>query len=378
MTDVPAPIFVNPLEVATTYRFGLWAASGEGKTVAACSAPKPILALNADRPSAYHFARKFYGLSADDLREMRYDDESSLAVAYAYLRGEGQDVRTVSVDPVGHIYDALRTSGRFMRATDGEVDYDAVNAKILGFITSLRKLDVNVVLIAHERLNDGKKGDGKLYPSFGGPTLSTPILAERDGAAHVERYQRRDPETAELGDVQWIGQIAPLGNMVGKGFGAALGDRRVLDLSRWIELLNEDFQPDTSDLPWATKDGDELAASDLPAVEPPHPDSDAVETAPSAGSTDDAPGAEPTSDAEAQDALRRATVAERPPLDAEDWLLLDLFLAGKTGAEATKALGSTLPVVRQHVAAIKRKMGVRTMPAVLELARKMPREVVVP
>lgn len=254
MSDVPAPVFVDST-VAATYRFGLYAASGEGKTVAACSAPKPLLVINADRPSAYVFAAKFHGLTrgaTGTLREMRYEDEATLSSAYAYLRSdEGNDVRTVILDPVGNIYDALRLSGKFIRAEDGDIDYDAVNAKVVGFVRELRKLDVNVVLIGHEKVNDsGKRKDGKTYPAFGGMTLINKLLGEMDVVAHVERYQRRDPETGELGEVQWIGQIAPVDNLVGKGYGLALGDRRILDLARWIQVIDEDFKPDDSDLPW--------------------------------------------------------------------------------------------------------------------------------
>jgi hypothetical protein len=65
-----------------------------------------------------------------------------------------------------------------------------VNKKLLGFVKSLRTFDVNVVLVGHEKLNDGKKGDGKLYPALGGATLINKLLAEMDIVAHVERVPK--------------------------------------------------------------------------------------------------------------------------------------------------------------------------------------------
>lgn len=373
MSDIPSPVFVNPNEVATTYRFALYAASGEGKTVAACSAPRPLLAVNADRPSAFAFARKFHKLSPSDLREMRYEDETTLDSAYAYLRNEGQDVRTVIVDPLGNIYDALRLSGKFVRRDDGEIDYDAVNSKVIGFIRALRKLDVNVVLVGHEKINDsGKKKDGKVYPAFGGPTLINKVLAEMDVVAHVERYQRRDPESGDLGEVQWIGQIAPIDNFVGKGYGNLLGDRRVLNLSRWVELLNEDFKPDTSDLPW---DGASAPAEGAPVGNGTTP------TLPAADATPPEPIPLPAGEAPIDEALaasqRLATSGELTTvemallLDEGDWQLLDKLIEGHTAASAAEALDSSPAAVRAHVEAIKRVLGQSSIVPIVKLAKEM-------
>ena len=149
MSDIPADlIFVNPREVQTTYRIGLWAAPGEGKTVAACSAPTPILAVNADRPSAFAFARRHHNLDGHQLRETRYVDQSTLSDVYRYLGSDaGADIQTVVLDPFSNIYDQLVDTAP--KRKDGDVDWQAVNKKILGFITSLRRFDVHVVLCAH-------------------------------------------------------------------------------------------------------------------------------------------------------------------------------------------------------------------------------------
>lgn len=77
MSDLTAPlVFVDPAATDPTYRVCLWNAPGEGKSVAAASAPDPILVLNADRPSAYLFARKHH--AGKDIREVRYEGPHTL------------------------------------------------------------------------------------------------------------------------------------------------------------------------------------------------------------------------------------------------------------------------------------------------------------
>lgn len=247
MTDVPELEFVNPSETVKTYRAVLWAAGGQGKSVAAASAPAPILVLSADRPSAYMFARKHHGHTPDSLREVRYKDAGTLDAVYRYVRAH-PEIRTLVVDPAGHIVDHLADTAP-LRA-DGDVDYQAVNKKFLGFVKSLRAFDVNVVLVAHEKLNDGKKGDGKLYPALGGPSLINKLIAEMDIVAHIERHVTTGEGQEEV--VRWIGQLQPRGNLVCKEGLGVLGDRRIADLSRWFDLASSELTPDESDLPWGT------------------------------------------------------------------------------------------------------------------------------
>lgn len=246
-SDIPAGLdFVQPDETDATYRVCLWAAPGQGKSVAAASAPGPILVLSADRPSAYRFARKHH--ADTEIREVRYRDASTLDAVYRYLRSEeGTDVRTLVVDPIGNIYDQLVDTAPLRG--DGDVDYQKVNKKLLGFVKELRPFDINVVLVAHEKLNDGKKGDGKLYPALGGPALMNKLLAEMDLVAHVERLVRAG-EDGEEQEVRWVGQLQPRDNLVCKESTGALGDRRIADLSRWFEVASEALAPDESDLPF--------------------------------------------------------------------------------------------------------------------------------
>jgi hypothetical protein len=247
MTDVPTLSFVDPDEVDATYRCCLFAAGGSGKSVAAASAPTPILVLSADRPTAYKFARKHHGHTKDDLREFRYVDAFSLDALYQYLAGpNGAQIKTLVVDPVTNVVDQLVETAP--KTKDGETDYQAVNRKMLGFIKSLRRFDINVVLVAYEKCNDGKKGDGRIYPHIGGMGLINKVIGEMDFVAHIERHVREveDGEPEEI----YVGQIQPRDNLVCKDGTNALGARRIADLSRWFEVASEYLAPDNSDIPF--------------------------------------------------------------------------------------------------------------------------------
>jgi hypothetical protein len=250
-TDVPDDglIFVDPAETATTWRTCLWAAPGQGKSVALASAPAPILVVSADRPSAYGYARKHHGHTAETLREVRYRDPGTLEAVYRYLQSErGKEIKTIGIDPVSHVVDQLADIAP-ASPKDGGTDYQWVNKKMLGFVKSLRAFDLNVVLVAHEKLNDGKKGDGKLYPALGGATLINKLLAEMDIVAHIERIVRQG-EDGEDEKAQWIGQIQPRDNLVCKDGTDALGPRRIADLSQWFQLATDSLAPDLSDVPF--------------------------------------------------------------------------------------------------------------------------------
>lgn len=272
-TDIPAGLeFVDPAETDPTYRICLFATWGTGKSVAAASAPTPIVVLSADRPSSYSYARVHHGHSATDLREVRYRNAQTLEQVYRYIR-DGNGVRTLVLDPIGNIVDALLEEFPQVRDRDGSMspDYQGVNRKVLTFLKSLRAFDIHVVLVAHEKVNDSKKGDGRVYPHIGGMTLINKTMAEMDIVAHIERQiVGEDDEQVE----RFIGRMQPWENIVAKDGTNALGPARIADVSRWIEIANESLaapapEEDTSDLPWSDDDQVEAAKRELDAVEQP-------------------------------------------------------------------------------------------------------------
>lgn len=244
-SDVPTELtFVDPSETEDTYRVVLWAASGQGKSVVAASAPGPILVLTADRPLAYKFPRKHN--AGTEIRERRYAGPDDLEAVYLYLR-EHPEIKTVVIDPWTNVYDSLVDAAPAGR--EGDPDWNWVNKKLFGFVKSLRRFDVHLVIVAHEKLNDGKKGDNKLYPALGGPSLINKILGEVDICAYIELH--RD----EQGKVSNVGQLQPRGNLVCKesASGGVLGPRRIANLTRWFEVASAALAPDTNDIPWETE-----------------------------------------------------------------------------------------------------------------------------
>lgn len=254
-SDIPSELeFVDPTAVDPTYRVVLFAAPGQGKSVAAASAPDPILVLTADRPNAYRVPRQLHPKS--EIREVRYRNAQTLDDVYSYIRA-GNGVRTIVVDPITNVVDYLldELPQKQDRDKSWGPDYQAVNKKVLGFIKSLRAFDVHVVLVAHERVNDGNKGDGRIYPHIGGMTLINKTLAEMDIVAHVERHVS---ETDDGEDVQWIGVLQPRGQLVTKESTNSLGDRRIMDLSRWFDVADDALTGAVeTGLPWADPPADE-------------------------------------------------------------------------------------------------------------------------
>ena len=111
-SDIPGLTFVDPDAVDTRWRIGLYGAPGAGKTVAATSAPGPVLAVNADRPGAYRYARRRH--AGKQIHEVRFQSWQTMREVFEYVRDHQADVGTVVLDPVNAIYDQLvRENGRF-------------------------------------------------------------------------------------------------------------------------------------------------------------------------------------------------------------------------------------------------------------------------
>lgn len=251
MSDIDQPVetpelstgldFVDPEAVDATYRVCLWAPSGEGKSVGAASAPGPIVVLSADRPGAYRTPRRLHRDTV--LMETPYKNAQSFVDLFRFLRDHptGQATKTVVLDYFGGIYDKLVEE--VPKKSDGDPNWQAVNKKIFSFIQALREFDINIVIVAHEKLSDGKKGDGKLYPSLGGPALINKIMAEMDIVAHVERE-------GEGKAAKYMARVASGHGIVGKDSTDALGERPELNLTAWFETVANFEKAELSDILW--------------------------------------------------------------------------------------------------------------------------------
>lgn len=217
--------FVEPTEVEPTLNILLYGPPGTGKTVGACSAPGPVLVLNAEGPGAVRYARSYYG---DKIREVVFAGEETLKEVYLYLKdGEGGE-KTVVLDTVGEFYRVL------LEQIGGDrpkiQHYGDVNTKLERFIRALRDLQINVVLIAHEQVDDGE-GEATRRPMTGGKKLPEQVMAQVDIVAYTGVVPATDSEPR-----RYVGQLVEGLGRRAKDRSGRLGDSRDLDLAEWIEI----------------------------------------------------------------------------------------------------------------------------------------------
>lgn len=251
-SDVPSLTFVDPNAVDKRWRIGLFAAPGGGKTVAACSAPGPILAVNADRPGAYRYARRHH--HGKQINEVRFQSWQTMREVYEYARDHQDSIGTVVFDPANVIYSHLVKEHT---GPSGKPNWQTVNEKFLELVKAFRDLDVNLVLVAHERTEKDENADteAKIYPNYGGPALIQQVMGELDIVARMFRR-----EATEDAPEAYVGQLVEARGYQCKDSSGALGRTRVADLSEWIDTANA--QDDRSDLPWEPAAEGELLAEE--------------------------------------------------------------------------------------------------------------------
>lgn len=218
--------FIEPSKAPPTLNILLYGPGGTGKTVNACSSPGPILAANAEGEGALRFARGLHG--NDKIREIDVTGANVLDEIYVYLKeGKGGE-KTLILDSLGEIYqrliDELAGTGRASLQNYGDI-----NTKIERFIRAVRDLPINVVLIAHEQIDD-EGGVVTRRPATGGKKLPEKIVA----AVDVVAYCGVVPATDDA-PTHWVGQLIEAGGRRAKDRTGALGDFRDLDLTEWIE-----------------------------------------------------------------------------------------------------------------------------------------------
>jgi hypothetical protein len=226
--------FIEPGEARPTLNILLYGPPGTGKSVAACSAPGPVLVLNAEGKGALRFARSMFG---DAVREVAFQGPETLDEAFLYLKESQGGERTVVIDTVGECYRVLLES--FGNKRPSLKNYGDTNTKLDRFIRALRDLDLNVVLVAHEQIDD-EGGEITRRPATGGKKLPEQVMAQVD----VVAYTGVVPETDDT-PRRYVGQLVEANGRRAKDRSGALGVVRDLDLTDWITTFVRAMTPST-------------------------------------------------------------------------------------------------------------------------------------
>lgn len=219
---------LSPPDASTTHNMLIYGPPGTGKTVAAASAPGPVLYVNAEGQNALRKAREIHG--DDKLREVRFEGAQTLIDVYNHVKEGKADERTVVLDTVGEAYTILL--GEYGSATPTLPQYGEVNLKIERWVRALRDLDVNVVLVCHEQVDDGSD-EVTRRPRTGGRQLPETLMAIVDVVAYTAVI-------AETEDTprQYVGQLVSANGRRAKDRSGVLGKFRELNLTEWIETAN--------------------------------------------------------------------------------------------------------------------------------------------
>lgn len=262
-SDVSNLIFANTTAAPETFNVLLWSPPKSGKSTAAATAPGRIMWLNAEGPGALGFARKTAAERETTIHEVVIDKKlrnttSVLDEVYRHVRdGREPHVQTVVLDTLAKIRDALIAEIVVTGSKNTLKQFGEVADKLGGFITALRDLPVNMVLLAHADIRDSDE-DGRIVQPLIGGKLTATIPGEVDVVAYCSPLKTDD-------GVRYVGQLVEGKGRTGLGdrSGTLAGDTgfRDLDLSEWLEAYRAGLTPVDVELPF--EDG----PTELPELE---------------------------------------------------------------------------------------------------------------
>lgn len=259
MTEI---LFIDEADAPETANFLLYGETGAGKSTGAATAPGPIMWINAEGQGALAYPRKVAHERGTQIYEARILRTESarpiLRQVIEHVRdGVEPKVQTVVVDTVAKVRDSLIRAMVQPGAKNTIQQFGEVAKVLEEFVTMMRDLPVNLVLLCHEEISDAE-GERIVQPLIGG-ALTAKIPADMDIMAYCGAV--RDEET---GGVQYLGQLVAGKGRRAKDRSGSLGQVQPIDLTKWLEQFcgaltaTTETEPDDGQ-PVADADADPIA-----------------------------------------------------------------------------------------------------------------------
>jgi hypothetical protein len=220
--------FEQPELAQDVWNICLYGPTGNGKTIGACSAPGPLLLVNAEGADR---SRKAHGIFGERIKEVRLDKSNAAAVLEkVYLSAKAGEFKTYVFDTAGEIYQALLDEASSSGKVSLPMRGDAVE-KLERYYRSMRDLPVNVVIVAQEQIGDQEE-EVVRFPQVGPqkPRLSGKVQEFVSILAYVGVI----PEEGDKSR-RYVGQLVEAAGRKAKDSSGGLGDFRDLDLTDWID-----------------------------------------------------------------------------------------------------------------------------------------------
>ena len=249
MSDIPTGLmFEQPPAVPETANFLLYGPPKTGKSTAAATAPGPNLWVNAEGPGALGYARKIAAQRGTEILEVRItrqtDTRQVLRDVIKHVRdGIEPAPKTVTVDTIAKVREALIRQIVVPGAKNSIQQFGEVARILREFVQTMRDLPVNLVLIAHQDVQDAE-GERIVRALIGG-ALTEEIPGEVDVIAYTHSFKNEDD-----GARRYVGQLVEAKGRIAGDRSGGLGAVRDLDLSEWLATYRAALAPKTSDLPW--------------------------------------------------------------------------------------------------------------------------------
>jgi hypothetical protein len=209
----------------------LYGDSKSGKTTGACSAPGPVLLINADLPHAPWYARTKYAVD-----EVEWEGFKTLQEIEAAATGEKFPYETVVLDPIGEVYLKLLDEFSNNAITPTLPTYGAVQTHLYRWCKAIAEApNVNLIITAHEL--ELENGDELLIRPFTGTSkakFGNRLCALVDVYGYVAMTETQvDGESVK----QPMAQLVNGKGRVGGDRTDSLGSTRELDLGEWYKTM---------------------------------------------------------------------------------------------------------------------------------------------